>query len=233
MMDTQSSFYEKITVTETVKEVAHMRRMIASILIVLFILALAGCSARAAADPADMISELNHWIVEKVEENNEVGISASDIVIDRIYYGSFSQRDANEVLAVCRFLNMPHGGGLDRTACIILSADSLEVVAYREFGADETVIHCLRTGSGENRIFFAGTTTYQGLSAQEVLLFAIRDGEWVELPIDVLNTLEGEYFCFMQNELMIVSSKAKLTDTTEILAIFQWNPDTEQFKKGQ
>lgn len=150
------------------------------------------CSACAAADNTDTISGLNQWMIEQVEENNEVGIGASDIVIDRIYYGSFSQQDTSEILVLCKFLNMSHTGGLDRTAGIIFSVDSMEVVAYKEFGADEVMIDCLKTDNGESRILFIGTTTYQGVPTQDVQLFAVEDGQWVELPIEALETLEKE-----------------------------------------
>lgn len=150
------------------------------------------CSACAAADNADTISELNKWILQKAEENNEADVSASDIVIDRIYYGSFSQQDADEILVLCKFLNMSHTGGLDRTAGIIFSVDSMETVAYKEFGADEVTIDCIKTDNGESRILFTGTTTYQGVSAQDIRLFAIEAGQWVELPIDALETPETE-----------------------------------------
>lgn len=97
----------------------HAKKLKNLTIISLLLLLLMFCSACAAADNADTISELNKWILQKVEENNEVGVSASDIVIDRIYYGSFSQRDADEILVLCKFLNMSHTGGLDRIAGII------------------------------------------------------------------------------------------------------------------
>lgn len=170
----------------------HAKKLKNLTIISLLLLLLMFCSACAAADNADTISELNKWILQKVEENNEVGVSASDIVIDRIYYGSFSQRDADEILVLCKFLNMSHTGGLDRTAGIIFSVDSMETVAYKEFGADEVTIDCIKTDNGESRILFTGTTTYQGVTTQDTQLFAIEDGQWVELPIDAHETPEKE-----------------------------------------
>ena len=37
-----------------------------------------------------------------------------------------------------RFLNTPHVAGLDKTVGILLDADSLEMVAYKEFAADKS-----------------------------------------------------------------------------------------------
>ncbi len=59
-------------------------------------------------DSADMVSELNNRIIEKVAENYEEGnISALDIVIVRIDFGSFSQDNASEIFVLCKILNTP------------------------------------------------------------------------------------------------------------------------------
>ena len=60
-----------------------------------------------------MVSELNNRIIEKVAENYEEGnISALDIVIVRIDFGSFSQDNASEIFVLCKNLNTPHVAGV-------------------------------------------------------------------------------------------------------------------------
>lgn len=198
------------------------------------------CTATKEISYAEMFSEINNWIIDKVKENAEdTSISRSDIVIDQIYYGSFSQKDVNlqkesdpqkidEILVLCKLQNTPHAGGLDRTAGLLLSADSMEVVAYHEFAADKVIINCLHTNSGENRVLFLGTTTYQGISTQEAQLYAIKDGKWIELPISNVDLDKG-YLSFVDDNSLIVTTKEEITSPEDILEVLIWNQEIGQF----
>ncbi len=193
------------------------------------------CTVKKEASYAEMFAEINNWIIDKVKENAEdTSISRSDIVIDQIYYGSFSQKDANslkeanEILVLCKLQNTPHAGGLDRTAGLLLSADSMEVVAYHEFAADKVIINCLHTNSGENRVLFLGTTTYQGISTQEAQLYAIKDGKWIELPVSNVDLDKG-YLSFVDDNSLIVTTKEEITSPEDILEILIWNQGIGQF----
>ena len=193
------------------------------------------CTATKEISYAEMFSEINNWIIDKVKENAEdTSISRSDIVIDQIYYGSFSQKDANslkeanEILVLCKLQNTPHAGGLDRTAGLLLSADSMEVVAYHEFAADKVIINCFHTNSGENRVLFLGTTTYQGISTQEAQLYAIKDGKWIELPISNVDLDKG-YLSFVDDNSLIVTTKEEITSPEDILEVLIWNQEIGQF----
>lgn len=202
-----------------------------SAFVLLGVLFMSGCGDTKKTDPADLLSGLNERIVETVLENNEIGdsIGASDIVIDQICYGSFSQPDAKEALVTCKLLNAPHVGGLDRTACIILSVDTMEMAAYQELGADEVLLCRLPMSNGQDRIFFSGTTTYQGIAAQEISLFSIQSGQWVETPVEALDALGEECFCFLAGDVMIAASRPGLADPSEVIAILDWDPDAGQF----
>ena len=179
-----------------------------------------------------MVSELNNRIIEKVAENYEEGnISALDIVIVRIDFGSFSQDNASEIFVLCKILNTPHVAGLDKTVGILLDADSLEMVAYKEFAADKGVINCIQASDGQSRILVSKTTTYQGISTQEIQLLAVEGSQWVEIPIDALKIIGDESFYYMDivDDLIIVASEDKLISSEEIVAVLKWNPETEQF----
>ena len=109
-----------------------------SVLVLFMLMCINACGISKSRDSADMVSELNNRIIEKVAENYEEGnISALDIVIVRIDFGSFSQDNASEIFVLCKILNTPHVAGLDKTVGILLDADSLEMVAYKEFAAVE------------------------------------------------------------------------------------------------
>lgn len=203
-----------------------------SALVLFMLMFISACGISKFSDNADMFSELNNWIIEKVIENYEDGnISASNIVIDRIYFGSFSQDNVSEIFVLCKILNTPHVAGLDKTVGILLEAGSLEMVAYKEFAADKVVINCIQASDGQSRILVLKTTTYQGISTQEIQLLAIEGSQWVEIPIDALKTIGDEAFYYIDigDDLIIVTSENKLISPEEIVAVLKWNPETEQF----
>lgn len=203
---------------------------------VLLVLVLIGVLLfRKPASDAASLTAFNEQVVVKVLENYWDGdfITDDDIAIDQIYYGSFSQENAKEVLVLCKILNQPHVGGLDKTVGLVLEQDSLEVVAYEEFPADKVEIGCFQTKSGKSRVLFIGTSTYQGISGQAALLFDIQGSQWVQVPIDALDGFEGEYFCFMGEDMLVVSSTAQLTSPARVMGILVWDAEAEQFVLAQ
>ena len=178
-------------------------------------------------------SKMEEYVIllGKKENYEEGNISALDIVIVRIDFGSFSQDNASEIFVLCKILNTPHVAGLDKTVGILLDADSLEMVAYKEFAADKVVINCIQASDGQSRILVSKTTTYQGISTQEIQLLAVEGSQWVEIPIDALKIIGDESFYYMDivDDLIIVASEDKLISSEEIVAVLKWNPETEQF----
>lgn len=57
------------------------------------------------------------------------------------------------MLVICKILNMPHVGGLDRRAIFILEIDSMDVVAYEEIPADEVGVDTLSMSNGQDNLF--------------------------------------------------------------------------------
>lgn len=202
-------------------------------------LVISACGSNKETKNESIYSELNRQIINIVLENYEDGdsISAEDIAIDQIFYGTFSQEGVSEILVTCKILNQPHVAGLDKTVGVLLNTDTMEMIAYKEFSFDRVVINCMKTSSGYNRILVLGTSTTQGISTQDVCLFAIRGNQWVDTPMDVLETISvepreapgEEYYCFVTDDRMIVSYEDKLTNPEEMITILRWNPDIEQF----
>lgn len=97
-------------------------RVLAVLILLLFTLPfISACGATETTANDGIFSVLTDWVTEKVMENYEDGeISASDIVIDQIYYGSFSQEDVSEIFVVCKILNTPHVAGLDKKVGVLL-----------------------------------------------------------------------------------------------------------------
>lgn len=206
-------------------------RLLVILFLVLFVLiSTSACATSKNSANVDMLSELSNWIIDKVIENyNEGDISEFDITIERIYFGSFSQDDAEEILVLCKILNMPHVAGLDKTVAILLTSDSLEVVAYEEFSADKVVINYIQSSKGKDKIVILETTTYQGISTQEVQLMDVQDCQWVEIPIEALKALDDECFYIIGDGLIIVTSKEQLTTPEDVVAVLSWNNETEQY----
>ncbi len=201
------------------------------IFIVAALFVLAGCAEAVGSDGTQILSGLNNRIIETVLENDESGgtVEVSDVVIEQTFYGSFSKPEVKEVLVVCRFLNTPHTGGLGRRAIIILSVDSMDVVAYNEIPADEVWVDTLPMSNGQDRIIFSGKSTYQGISAQNVMYFYIQSGQWTEIPIEELEILGDNQFYFLTEDVMIVTSVSRLTGSSDITAILTWDQDEGKF----
>lgn len=178
-----------------------------------------------------LLSGFNNRIIETVLRNGETGgaIAASDVTVDQTIYGSFSKPETKEVLVICKILNMPHAGGLDRRAIIILEMDSMDVVAYAEIPADEVWVDTLPMSNGQDRIIFSGKTTYQGISVQTIMYFGIQDGRWAELPAEELESLGENCFYYLLGDKMIVTSGRELADSSDITAILTWNQDEGKF----
>ena len=122
------------------------------VLSALVVLSASGKEEESAAEDS-WFSELNKLAVEAVIDNSEeYGSMVEDfyleVAIDKIYYGFFSQENADEIFVECRLLNMPHAGGLDTRLGILLNADTLEMIAFKEFYGDEVMIRCLQNAAG-------------------------------------------------------------------------------------
>ena len=50
-------------------------------------------------------------------------------------------------MVLCKNLHLPHAAELDKTVGVLMDADSLNMIAYREFTADKVVVSRLQTGS--------------------------------------------------------------------------------------
>lgn len=173
---------------------------------------------------------IQNIIIQTVKENYEdVDISESDIEVAEIHYGTFSQSIEKELFVICNILNQPHVAGLDKSVCLLLTADSLEMKAYKEFASDDTVIKCFLAEDGLSRILVSEKTTYQGITSQEIKFFMIKDKQWIEIPIDALDGFETENFFFVTENAIIVTSNNYLTDASDIIAVLTWNPDVGEF----
>ena len=194
-------------------------------------LLMTGCAGIKGTGATQLMSGLNDRVIEMVLKNDELGgiIEKSDVVIDQIICGSFSKPEAKEALVICKILNTPHVGGLDRRAIIILGIDSMDIVAYAEIPADEVWVDALPMSNGQDRIIFSGKSTYQGISTQNVMYFCIQDGQWTEMAAEELEALGQECFYYLTGDMMIVTSGRELADLSDITAILTWDQDAGKF----
>lgn len=210
-----------------------MRKRVSTFTIVILVLviSMSGCADSAGTDDTHLLSGINDRVVETILENNESGdaITASDVIINQTFYGSFSKPETEEVLVVCSILNTPHVGGLGRTAIIILEVDSMDVVACDEIPADEVWVSSLSMSNGQDRIIFSGKSTYQGISSQDVAYYGIQNGQWMEIPAEEFSVLGEDSFYFLTGDVMIGASKSELTGISDITAILKWDQEIGKF----
>ncbi|MGN0471611.1 MAG: hypothetical protein ACI4F8_02075 [Lachnospiraceae bacterium] len=213
------------------------RVLVIAVMMVAVMLLISGCGASKTDTQSDKTESLNDWAIKAVVENYSDGdiIREYDIVVDRVYYGSFSQESADEILVLCKILDLPHVAGLDKTVGVLMDADSLDMIAYREFPADKVVVSRLQTGSGRSRILVSKTSASTGLWSQEIQLLAVEGSEWIEIPIDALDALNlGEKdICFVEENQIIAISGYSFSGSGAIMEILTWNPEMEQFVPAQ
>lgn len=206
-------------------------RLMFSCIILSVAIFFSGCSETKETDETQLLSRINNKVIEMVLENDESGgaIEASDVVLDQTFYGSFSGPETNEVLVICKILNTPHVGGLDRRAIIILEVDSMEMATYNEIPADEVWVGVLPMSNGQDRIIFSGKSTYQGISAQDVMYYYAQDGQWTITPVGMQETLGDNNFYYLTGDIMVVSSESELTDPSDIIGVLRWDKATGEF----
>lgn len=227
-----------------------------SILVLSVLLFLSACGKEEEPEEeTGWFSRLNELVIETVTEKSYVAIMIEEgyiePVIDKIHYGSFSQESANEIFVDCRLEGMPHAGGLDTRAGILLDADNLKLIAYKEFDGDGVMLHCLQTASGQSRILSLRTSAGTGNRGQFFELWSVSDGEWEELPTgieefipeekkgDIAVGMDGterrieDSFCYLsgENRLVVTYEQDFIEDAvpSELIAILEWSPFQEQF----
>lgn len=187
-----------------------------------------GCEK--ASEGEALYSELDRYLVEKVRENYEDGVlEDGNIAVEQIYSGHFSKEDAEEILAACKILNLPHTAGLDKTVTLLLKKDTLELAAYEEFSADDVEISLFQTSAGQSKLLYIGTTTFQGISSQEIRFLEIRDGRWQDVPIEALEDFKDSYCFAVDGRAIIISNVSDIMGPEDITGVLSWNPDTGQF----
>ncbi len=161
---------------------------------VLFVLSACG---RQEASEDGWLAKLDKLATETIIERSDgFGDMAEDgtleIVIAKIHPGSFTQPDANEIFLDCWFKGMPHVGGLDSRAGILLNADTMTVIAYQEYLGDEVMLSCPRTAKGQNRILCLRGSGSQGTRGQDISLWSVNDGKWEALPTGIAECVQYE-----------------------------------------
>lgn len=201
------------------------------ILLMLVILSLTGCGLAKKK----ITTTENTDIVEIAENLAEEGtFEAGDIYVDSILYGNYTQAKESELLVLCKIKNNVHAAGLDRTLAIVFQQDSMEVVAYKEFGYDEVTLCPLPT-EAESRILFLGRTTYQNNTTQYLSLYCVEEKEWNECPIEGVEIQENDLCYITDDNKLIVVPQEKGEYPTERIplwkkqTVYEWDQHDERF----
>lgn len=196
------------------------------LLIVLSVLSV--CNAGENAVGTDVFSGVHFaeleactekYIREHFSLNTEVQY---ELTMDKIYCGDFTQDESKEVFIFCRTYHLPHAAGDGTAIGVLLSADTSEVLLYREFHGDDVDVSYLDGGV----FLVTEVTTYQGLSVQRRYLLAYRDGIWESRPVELesgigengeriyraLDREGGDEICFLTGKTLIVTSNFNIVE---------------------
>ncbi len=155
-------------------------------------------------NPGVILNLSNQRILEEASQIAEEGtFEEGDIYVSDICYGYYSDSMKREMLALCKFENNVHIAGVDRTLAMLYDEESMELIAAKEFHADEVILQELPTEQ-ESKVLFLGQSIYQGIPAQFAELYAIQGNEWVEIPLGF--ELREKEVCYLaeDNSLMVV-----------------------------
>lgn len=207
------------------------RQLIFLLYAICIVFILSGCSTNQSETltTEDIAKTLISQINPQLDENYDV---SQDIELISIRYGSFTQKDANELLAEFRYVSSPHVAGLERTIAAIYSADTLKIISHKVFAADKVSINLLPTESGRKYILYLGESTSQGLTTQVVRVLKINGGTWSETFTDKVLPDDGCHYVFTSDsELLKVKLKAmqSMADYNEIIASLKWDMEKESF----
>lgn len=175
--------------------------------------------------------EFEDMVTQIVLENFWDGdiIAAEDVVIDCIYYGSFSESNRNEMLVLCKILHLPHVAGLDKTVCILFDRESLEMKSYTEFGGDEVAVERVKGRDGQSFIVASITAINHGFATQRVEFFSLENCEWNTLFIEPLKSLPEGSFAYIKKDMIIITGGYNMTSSSDVIMILTWDPYNNRF----
>lgn len=133
-------------------------------------------------------------------EFSETVEAGGEPYVAEVHFSQFTGSPNGDFMALIRFENLPHTAGIGTTVCAIYN-EELNPVAACTFAADTVQLECLPSSSGSDLLLYIGRTTFQGISAQEISLLALEQGEWVERPLG-FQVQEDDTYYFSDSELV-------------------------------
>lgn len=131
-------------------------------------------------------TKLNEILIDKLDKQTDEIIrfvyeqSHENIVVDKVYKGSFSGKGNKEILAVFKLLHMPHAGGLDASVAALFDEKSLDIISQKIFQFDECKFYILKDDDDISYPLFFGSVTYQGYSNYTLGVWQVSK-DWTSL----------------------------------------------------
>lgn len=152
----------------------------------------AGCTA--AQPPAaessphlDLLEQLDPQADDALAQALGSGQDLQEALVpSELFYGSFTQAGADEVLILYRFQDTPpHGAGYDRVIAALYDRDARRLLSQRSLAGDRVSVHVFPAqGDGRFRVFVLCDTEGAGAWTQTQELFRIDAGQWQSQPLD-------------------------------------------------
>ncbi len=159
----------------------------------LFLTLTAGCTA-AQTPPAsetsphaDLLEQLDPQADDALAQALGNGQDLQEALIpSELFYGSFTQAGADEVLILYRFQDTPpHGAGYDHAIAALYDRETLQLLSQRSLAGDRVSVHVFPTqGDGRCRVFVLCDTEGAGAWTQTQELFLIDARQWQSQPLD-------------------------------------------------
>lgn len=153
----------------------------------------AGCtatpspSASQSSPHADLLEQLDSQADDVLAQALDDGQNLQEALIpSELFYGSFTQAGADEVLILYRFQDAPpHGAGYDRAIAALYDRDTRQLLSQRSLTGDRVSVHVFPAqGDGRCRVFVLCDIEGAGAWTQTQELFLIDAGPWQSLPLD-------------------------------------------------
>lgn len=214
---------------------------------------LTSCSDKMNTQNGDNEQPINIVIMNNIKENicEEELLNISEygaMYVDSIIYGSFSDENANELLAIVRFEYSPCPWNI--VECIVMDVNTLETVAVNTYQANDIQIEVVHSNSQADAFFILMNNLSTGIWSQRAYLTKIVDNKFAEEELSFPGVSDDLFWIdtdgaphndsasiYLTRDLegikLVINSYYRLDENGRIQSVYVWNPDAAIFELQQ
>ncbi len=211
------------------------------ILILLAALVLSGCQLNKGDKDSDPVifsyAAVSQRIMDQIDRNLDDYLMyeplrplADLIRLETIMYGSFTSPNASECVAIFKCTDAPHAVGLDRTLVVVCTADNLKWISQYSYGADQVSLALLDGSDHQQCFLFIGSSTFQGITATDIQVLQIQEGEWIVINVFEENPQADAVYSYSDGALHIFHPLYENGDIQyQYINTLRWDPAEKVF----